>query len=145
MSGRFADTTATDVLELPGGCQCPGTPHDADRWVYRLELGDAEEKRAGAFGWATTNGSYFDWEAARDKLIEIASVRWNILDEQGDPVPLRVSAIRLLDEATRDAMAEAVDAAQSRFRAPPPNASAAPSPKPSRRSGGRTRTATKAN
>jgi hypothetical protein len=139
---RFANPSASDVLELPGGCQCPGKPHDADRWVYRTELGEGEEKRAGAYGWASTNGSYFDWEAARDKLIEIASIRWNLVDEQNDPVPCRVATVRLLDEDTRDAMAKAVDDAVARFRAEsPPNASAVRSPKRSRVNGSRTLTA----
>lgn len=126
MTGRFADPGATDTLNLPGGCLCPGTPHATDTWTYRLELGDGEEQRAGAYGWASTNGAYFDWEAARDKLIEIASVRWNLIDDEG-PVPLRVDRIRLLNDATRNEMASAVDKAQTDYRAKLPNGSAASS------------------
>lgn len=139
---RFADPAATESLPLPGGCQCPGSPHAEDVWVYRTELGEGEEQRAGAYGWASTNGSYFDWEAARDKLIEIASVRWNVIGSDGAEMPLRVATIRLLDEPTRDAMARAVDTAQSKYRAPLPNASAARSPK-RRAAGSRTPRATK--
>ena len=124
---RFANPAATDTLDLPGGCQCPGTPHDVDRWTYRTELGDGEEQRAGAYGWTVGGGVYFDWEAARDKLIEIASIRWNVLNDAG-PVPLNVGSIKLLDEPTRQAMAKAIDDAQTAYRqAKLPNPSAAPS------------------
>lgn len=124
---RFANPAATESLTLPGGCQCPGAPHAEDVWVYRTELGEGEEQRAGAYGWTVGNGTYFDWEAARDKLIEIASVRWNVVDEAG-PVPLTVARIRLLDGETRTAMAAAVDAAQDAYREKRlPNLPAAPS------------------
>lgn len=124
---RFANPVATDSLTLPGGCQCPGTPHESDVWVYRTELGDGEEQRAGAYGWTVGNGTYFDWEAARDKLIEIASVRWNVVNDAG-PVALSVANIKLLDEPTRQAMAKAVDDAQNAYRnSRLPNPPAAPS------------------
>lgn len=125
---RFADPTATDTLTLPGGCQCPGTPHEADVWVYRTELGDGDEQRAGSFGWSAGGGAYFDWEAARDKLIEIATVRWNVVGEGGAPVPVNVASVRLLDTETRQLMAAAVDTAQEAYRrARSPNPSAAQS------------------
>lgn len=144
---RFADPTATDVLPLPVvtgvdgkgqpilgvGCSCPpgkdGTaPHAQDVWVYRTELGDSIEKRAGAFGWAQTGGAYYDWVAAQDKLLELASVSWNLTDEQGEPVPINTHTIARLDEHTREAMARVVDEAQSKYRAASlPNPSAEPS------------------
>lgn len=139
---RFADPSATAVLVLPGGCQCPGSPHEADEWTYRTELGDSEQKRAAIAGFDLDTAKV-DWIAAQDKLIEVASVRWNLVDDDGDPVELSVATIRLLDQATRDAMAEAVDAAVTASQKPLPNASAARSPSSSRASGGRTRTARK--
>lgn len=141
---RFADPSATAVLVLPGGCQCPGSPHDADEWVYRTELGDSEQKRAAMAGF-TLGSDAVDWIAAQDALIVVAGVRWNLLDDDGDPVPFTLNAVRLLDMATRDAMAEAVDDAVSATQKPLPNASAARSPSSSRASGGRTRTARKAH
>lgn len=141
---RFADPSATDVLVLPGGCQCPGSPHDADEWTYRTELGDSEQKRAALAGFDLAT-SKVDWIAAQDALIGVAGVSWNLVDEDGEPVPFTLNAIRLLDMATRDAMAEAVDAAVTASQQPLPNASAARSPSSSRASGGRTRTAKKAH
>ena len=139
---RFADPTATAVLDL-GECRCPGTPHDRDEYVYRTQLGDAEEGRTGAYGWATTGNRFFDWAAARAYLIaEVAGVSWNFMDTGPDalvPVPMRVETAALLDEQTLNAMAQAVDAAQSGYRATLPNASAGPSRDTSRATGSPTR------
>ena len=141
---RFADPSATDVLELPGGCQCPGSPHDADEWTYRTELGDSEQKRAALAGFEL-GSEKVDWIAAQDALIVVAGVRWNLVDEDGEPVPFTLNAVRLLDMATRDAMAEAVDKAVSATQKPLPNASAARLPSSSQASGGRTPKARKAH
>lgn len=136
---RFADPTRTATLDL-GECRCPGTPHERDEYVYRTELGDAEEGRAGAYGWASTAGRFFDWAAARAMLVaEIAGISWNLTGNDGEPVPMRAETAILLDDATLSAMARAVDDAQTAFRSPLPNASAAPSRATSRASGSRTR------
>lgn len=140
---RFADPTATDVLVLPGGCQCPGSPHDADEWVYRTQLGDSEQKRAALAGFELGSDKV-DWIAAQDALIIVAGVRWNLLDDGGEPVPFTLNNVRLLDMATRDAMAEAVDEAVTASQKPLPNASAARSRSSSRASGGSTQRARKA-
>lgn len=123
---RFANPNRTDVLPL-GPCQCPGTPHtEGDIAVYRLELGSGEESRAGAYGWSITNGVYFDWEAARSKLIEIGVVRWNLLGPDGEPMPVTVISAGLLDEKTRNAIAAKLDEVTS---PPLPKASKRRSPR----------------
>lgn len=134
---RFADPTATDLVDL-GSCQCPGTPHERDEAVIRTSLGHSEESQAGVAGWAATNGAYFDWEKARDKLLEIATIRWTLLDESGAPVPVSATWIGRLDEATRNVLAGAIDEKTSKAT-PLPNASGAHSGNGSRASASRTR------
>ena len=142
---RFADPTAIETLSL-GPCQCPGTPHEEDVVIYRTELGDGEETAAGAAGWAATNGKYFDWEAARSKLLATGVMRWNLLGPSGELMPVTPTAMALLDATTRAAIGAAIDTAQAKARGDPlPNASAARSPAGSRVSGSPTRkTRTKA-
>lgn len=136
--GRFANPSRTDVLPL-GPCQCPDAPHEQDEAVYRLELGAGEEARAGAYGWQASGGSYFDWEAARSKLVEIGVVRWNLLNGEGQPMPVTVQSAALLDEDTRTAILTKLDEVTAR-NAPLPNASGARSQASTRASASRTRT-----
>lgn len=98
---RFANPNRTDVLDL-GPCGCPGTPHESDQVVYRVELGAGEEERAGAYGWSVAGWQYFDSAAARCKLVEIGVVRWNLLGPDGEAMPVNARSAALLDEATLD-------------------------------------------
>ncbi len=140
---RFADPRRTATLVLPGGCQCPGSPHADDEWTYRTELGDSEIKQAGARAATNEPGDLgINVILMQDLLLEVASVRWNLVDEAG-AVPLDAKHLRLLDAGTRDAMLTALDEATSRTLSPPPNRSAARSRNGSRASGSQTRTPTK--
>lgn len=110
--GRFADPTRTATLELPGGCQCPGTPHRTDEWEYRVELGDSEVRSAGIralMGRDAAGEPLIDLALMQDLLLETASVGWNLVDERGVLVPIRSQTLRLLDEPTREAMLTALD------------------------------------
>lgn len=134
---RFANPNRTDVLSL-GPCQCPGAPHETgDFVIYRLELGSGEESRAGAYGWSVTNAAYFDWEAARSKLIEIGVVRWNLLGPDGQEMAVTADNAALLDAETRDLIAAKLDEVTS--PAPLPNGSGARSRTTRRASASRTR------
>lgn len=135
---RFANPNRTDDLTFP--CLCPENVHEQDVVVVRSELGDGEQARAGAAGWAATGGEYFDWEAARDKLIEIGVVRWSFLDGDGTPVPVSARSASLLDEATRNAIAAKLDEVTARNQ----SEKGKPRPNPSTKSGGRSRTGTPA-
>lgn len=113
--GRFADPTRTATLVLPGGCQCPGTPHARDEWEYRLELGESELRSAGVralIGRDAAGEALIDLPLMQDLLIETASVAWNLVGDDGALVPIRPQTLRLLDETTRDAMLEALDETQ---------------------------------
>jgi hypothetical protein len=134
---RFADPRRTATLALPGGCQCPGSPHEADEWTYRTELGGSEYARAVA---QARRGEDIDEAVFQDALVEAASVSWNLVDDAG-PVPLTLASIKLLDVETRTTIISTLDDALSMTVAPPPNASAARSRNGSRASGYRTRTA----
>ncbi len=134
---RFADPRRTATLALPGGCQCPGSPHEDDEWTYRTELGNSEILQAGARAMLPEGG--VNVIAMQDVLLEVASVRWNLVDDAG-AVPADAAHFRLLDETTRNAMLAALDEATAKTVAPVPNASGARSPNGSRASASRTRT-----
>ncbi len=136
---RFADPTRTAELDL-GECTCPGTPHERDVYVYRTELGDAEEGRAGAYGWAATGHRFFDTSAALTYLVaEVAGVSWSFVGEDGKPIPMRAETAALLDENTLGAMGRAIDAAQTEYRKTLPNVSGGPSRSTSQGTASRTR------
>lgn len=107
MSGRFADATATATLILPGGCQCPGTPHEHDEWVYRTEPTGSDLSRARVE--ATARDGRVDLVLAQDVLMAALSVSWNLVGKEGEAVPLTRLAISTLDVETRNAMVLAVD------------------------------------
>jgi len=111
--GNFtSDATATVVL---GECRCPGRPHDEDTAEVYVEL-----------PWETlVDVGLLSGAAAYRRLIAGALVAWNLVDAQGEPVPLtEVSRLRY---DRLDPIADAVNAAYQRAQAPLPNASGAPS------------------
>lgn len=133
---RFANPNRTDVLSL-GPCQCPGTPHEQDEYVHRVELGAGEEQRAGDYGWAEGGYSTFLGSAAQNRLIEIAGIRWNLLGPEGEEMPLTAHSASLLDEETRTLILERLDSLTA--GKPLPKASSAPSRRSSRANGSGTR------
>ena len=111
--GNFTTTdTATVVL---GECRCPGRPHDEDTAEVLLEL-----------PWETlVDVGLLSGAAAYRRLISGALVAWNLVDADGEPVPLtEVSRLRY---DRLDPIADAVNAAYQRAQAPLPNVSGAPS------------------
>ena len=111
--GNFtSDATTTVVL---GECRCPGRPHDEDTAEVYVEL-----------PWETlVDVGLLSGAAAYRRLIAGALVAWNLVDAQGEPVPLtEVSRLRY---DRLDPIADAVNAAYQRAQAPLPNASGAPS------------------
>lgn len=110
---RFVDTSVTDRLVLPGGCQCPGTPHAEDEWIYRSEPAGSDLSRARVE--ATTRDGRVDLVLAQDVLVAALSISWNLVDKGGNPVPLTRLAISQLDVDTRNAMVMAVDKLASPF------------------------------
>ena len=72
-----------------GPCLCPGTPHDGGDVVYLAPVLSAAGGMAaqGAISDASGDGVLLQellWRIYRDHGI----VDWNLLDEEGDPVPL---------------------------------------------------------
>lgn len=111
---RFANPEAVDTLDL-GPCQCgPKSEHDRDEWVHRTELGAGEEASAAAYGFQITNQTYYDFTAMKRKLIELATVSWNLVDEKGQPVAPSVANITLLDGDALRAMIERIDTVTGR-------------------------------
>jgi len=111
--GNFtSDATTTVVL---GECRCPGRPHTEDTAEVLLELPWDVLVDVGLLSGA----------AAYRRLVTGALIDWNLVDANGDPVPLdfvsRLRADRL------DPIASAVNAAFEKAQAPLPNGSGAPS------------------
>jgi len=111
--GNFTTTdTATVVL---GECRCPGRPHDEDTAEVLLEL-----------PWETlVDVGLLSGAAAYRRLVSGALVAWNLVNADGEPVP--VEAVGRLRSDRLDPIADAVNAAYQRAQAPLPNASGAPS------------------
>ncbi|MFZ9979545.1 MAG: hypothetical protein ACO3HN_06335 [Opitutales bacterium] len=78
---RFIDRTATVRYVLPGGCQCPGTPHTEDWIDFRSEIGIADIVAA-----SQTNG---DALAGLERVIS----DWNLLLPSGDAAPVSRATI----------------------------------------------------
>lgn len=119
--GRFVDKTAGEWVDL-GPCQCPNTPHEADRAFVRSELSGTE--------WALV------FQGNTERALTIFIREWNLTDEDGDPVLVDLSTVGALDTPTF----QAIDDWIGKNVAPPrlPNASGAPSRNGSRERGRRT-------
>lgn len=111
--GNFtSDATTTVIL---GECRCPGRPHEEDVAEVKVELPWGVLVDVGML-----NGA-----AAYRRLVLGALVSWNLTDTEGDSVPVE-SVVRLRSDRL-EPIAEAVNAAYERAKAPLPNASGAPS------------------
>ena len=151
---RFADENAVRTVTLPGGCRCPGTPHEADTATIRTELGSGEINRARAHGWQSARMAYYDWESANDFFIELATIEWTIersgVDAKGrprnEPVPVTRRMASLLDEETRHFLLTEINGGPEEpapRSAAPPNGSGRSSRGSSPASASRTRTTRK--
>jgi hypothetical protein len=111
--GNFT-SDATTVVVL-GECRCPGRPHDEDTAEVYVEL-----------PWETlVDVGLLSGAAAYRRLIMGALVGWNLVDAEGEPVPLaEVSRLRY---DRLDPIADAVNRAYQKAQAPLPNGSGAPS------------------
>lgn len=146
--GRFADPTATATIDFPGGCRCPGTPHELDQAVIRIDLGDGEAKAVMVAGLNATGMEYLDWEAANDYAIARFTVSWNLLmefkNDKGKteivPVPISTRMASLMDEPSRQALLTAFNDWRERQGVALPKASGGRSRGSSQAKGSRTRT-----
>jgi hypothetical protein len=113
--GNFT-TDATTVVVL-GECRCPGRPHAEDTAEVSVEL-----------PWDTlVDVGLLSGGAAYRRLVLGALVSWNLVDATGEPVDINAATVGRLRQDRLDPIAEAVNAAYERARAPLPNASGAPS------------------
>jgi hypothetical protein len=113
--GNFTtDATTTVVL---GECRCPGRPHEEDTAEVSVEL-----------PWDTlVDVGLLSGGAAYRRLVLGALVEWNLVDATGEVVEINPVTVGRLRQDRLDPIAEAVNAAYERARAPLPNASGAPS------------------
>jgi hypothetical protein len=113
--GNFVtDATTTVVL---GECRCPGRPHDEDVAEVHLELPWDVLVDVGLL-----NGA-----AAYRRLVLGALVSWNLVGADGELVEITPATVGRLRQDRLDPIAEAVNAAYERARAPLPNGPGAPS------------------
>ena len=113
--GNFTTDQTTTVLLGP--CRCPGRPHDQDDAEILQELPWDVLVDVGLL----TGG------AAYRRLVLGALVSWSFVDAEGEPIEITPAAVGRLRQDRLDPIAEAVNAAFERARAPIPNASGAPS------------------
>lgn len=120
---RFANPAATERFILPGGCQCPGSPHDEDWMSVRTELGTADIVA-------------LERAESVDRLLLLVT-EWNLLDEDGTAAVVDAEHVGLLFAESFDALGEWVgEHVRARTL---PNASGAPSVSGSRASASSTR------
>jgi hypothetical protein len=113
--GNFvSDATTTIAL---GECRCAGRPHEEDTAEVHVELPWDVLVDVGLLSGA----------AAYRRLVLGALVSWNLVDAEGEPVEITAAMVSRLRQDRLDPIAEAVNAAYERARAPLPNASGVPS------------------
>ena len=115
--GNFTSDETKHVVIGP--CLCPGRPHDEDTAEVYIELPWEVLIDAGTL---STGAAY-------RRLVVGALVSWNLVDAEGEPVPVR-QVVRL-ETGRLDAIADAVNEAHDRAKEPLPTEAGAPSP-PSR-------------
>jgi hypothetical protein len=72
---RFAAVEKTDKWFLPGGCQCPGQPHENGDWIeMRVELGADDILTLS--------------ELNNIGAVMFLAREWNLLDDDGQPAEL---------------------------------------------------------
>lgn len=136
---RFADPSKVETVPL-GACQCPGTPHERDEARVRWQLSASALARIGQAKLSAGT----DFYAQHRQLILEATVSWNLqVLHDGSPVtvPIVPATVAELDEATIDALAQAIDdLIESKGQLP--NDSGAPSVESPRESASPTPTST---
>ncbi len=121
---RLADPSAEREVALPGACQCPGSPHDADRvWVR----GDFSSRDVAALQRATALAV----ERPDDNATLVPALfphvrRWNLLDDRGAALELTPDALESLRPADLEAVISGIAEAVRRADQVP-NPSGAPS------------------
>ena len=127
MSRFIAPVNESLTRTVPlGPCECPGSPHkDGDTaevyrflgWDDLLDVGVAANQSAGA---------------GTRVLVTRAIASWTLEELNGDgtnhPVPVTESTVRLLNQASIDAVSVAVNEAYENAKAPLPNVSGEESP-----------------
>lgn len=126
----FVDPEATRVVDLPA-CFCPGTPHERDTVTIRSEYGYGDVLELARVHTATGR---IDPLAERAKLLELGIVAWSFLDAKGEPIPVSLPMILLLQPSIVEPIAEAVDTAYTESTPPLPNPSSGRSQPSSRAS-----------
>jgi hypothetical protein len=122
---RFADPSKVEVVSL-GACQCPGAPHERDEATVRWDLSASALARIGQAQITAPRDFYAPYRA----LIVEAVAAWNLLvlyEDKPVPAPIVPAVVAELDEATLDALGEAIDTLIQN-KGPLPNDSGALSP-----------------
>jgi hypothetical protein len=114
--GNFIGESTTTVVIGP--CACPGRPHDQDTAALLDEV-----------PWETISALPLcpNEFAATRKLIAGLVSSWNLVDGNGDALPITEAMVRRFRQWRVEPLAGPAFAALQRSQAPLPNASGAPS------------------
>lgn len=102
MSRQVDRSALTDEVKLPGKCGCKGTPHEHD-WVKlrknRSYTDDISIQGAQEIGYG---------EVALT-LLRVHVAEWNLLDDEGDSLPITVETLNNLSDADGAAIQAAIN------------------------------------
>lgn len=129
---RFADPTATEVLEVPG-CHCPAGIHKAETITYRTQLGGGEWESINAAGEAAGDGEYLDYGVRLSVAIAKSVVHWTLATNEpcyhpgkphrkNEPLGISRRTATLLNATIRAALLTAINEAYAAFAGETPEA-----------------------
>lgn len=115
----FIDPDAREVVEL-SECFCPGTPHEKDTVTVKAQYGYGDLIELAK---VHAVAGRIDPMAERAKLLEIAITDWSFVDKDGEPIPVGLPMILLLNQSIVGIVAQRVDQLYQESAPPLPNPS----------------------
>jgi len=117
MSAFVNPDATTDVARER--CYCSGSPHEHDTVTIRTQYGYGDLLELGR---VHANGR-IDPMLERAKLLELGIKSWSFVDDKGQPIPVGLPMILLLQQDVVQPIAVAIDEAYQASDPPVPNPS----------------------
>lgn len=102
MSRQIDRSALTDEIKFPGKCQCKGEPHAYD-WFRLRKL------RSYTDDIAIRGAQEEGYGVVARVLMEVHLAEWNLLDDDGDPLPIIPYTLNNLAELDGAAVQQAIN------------------------------------